>query len=284
MIKMCHRNTRSLGSHLGMPGIGRFVLLEVIGEGKHTVVAKVLDRGHARVCVVKTYLTGRGYSAKEFHARECAALEALSPHPNIIKHYGSHEDCGGLHVILEHFGGITLQRAVFQAGSSKEGWGQMAWCLKQILQGLKHMHKNGVYHCDLKPENILLLDGAVKVIDFGCSIISTDGVGSGKDVALLGTPGFGPTETADMAYDGPVNLKDMDIWAFGCIMYYVYTGVVPFVSLFPFDTLRNVRDVRIDLSVVPSAVESILRRTFASDPLYRYTIEELAQAVDALET
>lgn len=37
----------------------------------------------------------------------------------------------------------------------------------QVLQGLAHMHKNGFFHRDMKPENLLLLQGIVKIADFG---------------------------------------------------------------------------------------------------------------------
>jgi serine/threonine protein kinase len=42
----------------------------------------------------------------------------------------------------------------------------------QTLQGLKHLHDNGIIFRDLKPENILVdLEGHIKLADFGLSKI-----------------------------------------------------------------------------------------------------------------
>ena len=41
--------------------------------------------------------------------------------------------------------------------------------IKEILNGLHHMHELRIVHRDLKPENILLKDGKVKICDFGSS-------------------------------------------------------------------------------------------------------------------
>lgn len=41
----------------------------------------------------------------------------------------------------------------------------------QIMEGVEHLHENGVCHRDLKPENLLLEKGSnnIKIIDFGLS-------------------------------------------------------------------------------------------------------------------
>lgn len=46
--------------------------------------------------------------------------------------------------------------------------------VKQILNGLTHMHSKKIIHRDLKPENILLLNGVVKICDFGSSKVIDD--------------------------------------------------------------------------------------------------------------
>lgn len=50
------------------------------------------------------------------------------------------------------------------------------YIMRQVLEGVQHIHSRGVVHRDLKPENILLDDNLnVKVTDFGFARILNDG-------------------------------------------------------------------------------------------------------------
>ena len=42
--------------------------------------------------------------------------------------------------------------------------------LKQIAEGLNHLHSNKMCHRDLDPRNVMFKDGVIKLIDFGLSI------------------------------------------------------------------------------------------------------------------
>ena len=106
----------------------------------------------------------------------------------------------------------------------------MAWerarpILAKIAGALAAAHKHGVVHRDVKPENVLV--GAddrrrrpvVKVVDFGIANARGDLAAS-----VCGTPEFMPPEQAQGL---PPDPRD-DIYAFGCLMYQVLTGEVPF--------------------------------------------------------
>lgn len=65
--------------------------------------------------------------------------------------------------------------------------------MKQIFEGLKHVHTRKVVHRDMKPENILLDDNLnVKITDFGFARILKEGELLHD---LCGTPGYLAPET-----------------------------------------------------------------------------------------
>ena len=253
-----------------------FDVIGSISQGKNTVLMKAFDGKSHRNVVLKRYLDQVNGGYREYY-RERSAFETLPPHQNIIGYNGSREDADGCYLVLECFESKTMQKLVSGmdlCNCSACMRLKVEW-LSQVLDALRHMHSNHVYHCDIKPENILIAGSKAKVIDFGCSIISVQGVVKGTNVVLLGTPGFGTVEVGDLTYNGDVVLAHMDIWAFGCVLYYVCTGNVPFVAESMIDTLRNVRNIDVDLEVVPTCVSKILKRIFTKKVVNRYTIEEL---------
>lgn len=116
--------------------------------------------------------------------------------------------------------------------------------VRQILQGLEHIHSKGLVHRDLKPENIFFVDNKkVKIGDFGLSMIRDDDVEESgyffEDVEL-------PFENRDInrtakkscrqkcqnytaPYAAPEQLESRnvtdkaDIYALGIILYEMYS-------------------------------------------------------------
>ena len=87
---------------------------------------------------------------------------------------------------MEFCGGKTLKDLIDKGLYKKE---DKVWCLlREILQGLNHIHEQGMIHRDLKPGNVLIDTlGHAKIGDFGLAttklIIKNEGLTN--DVSIV---------------------------------------------------------------------------------------------------
>jgi serine/threonine protein kinase len=104
--------------------------------------------------------------------------------------------------------------------------------VKQLGNVLKYIHKNNFIHRDLKPENIMLDDtGHLYLIDFGIAKICTNidwTITRAKGTIYYLAPecldAADYTETKDII---SLITTKVDVWGFGCIVSYLYSGIVP---------------------------------------------------------
>ena len=99
--------------------------------------------------------------------KEINLMKELS-HPNIVRYLGTECSNKRLNIFLECVPGGSIASLLKVFGVFHE---KVAWLYtRQILQGLKYLHDNGVIHRDIKGANILVDNhGTVKLADFGCS-------------------------------------------------------------------------------------------------------------------
>lgn len=94
-----------------------------------------------------------------------------SQHPNIVNFIESYLWKGDLWVVMEYMEGGSLTDVV-TCNMIMEG--QIAAICKQVLEGLKHLHANGVIHRDIKSDNVLLsMQGEIKLSKFIFSLLDT---------------------------------------------------------------------------------------------------------------
>jgi tRNA A-37 threonylcarbamoyl transferase component Bud32 len=148
-------------------------------------------------------------------------------HANIIDifSFGQIED-GRHFMVMEFLEGETLADRLHRETIPTY---ELRVMLRQICEALEAAHRAGIVHRDLKPANIWITrrhgEISIKLLDFGIAKLLG---GGGKRItqtgATVGTPHFMPPE---QCLGRHVDHR-ADIYSFGVILYFVFTGVMPF--------------------------------------------------------
>jgi tetratricopeptide (TPR) repeat protein len=171
--------------------IGRYVVIERVGEGAMGVVYAAFDPELSRKLAIKVlHPTDEAEVARQRLAREAQALARLS-HPNVVQIYdvGTHENA--VWVAMEFVDGETLR----QWSKTPRTWQEIVAVLRDVGRGLAAAHKSGIVHRDIKPDNVLIgapapgeTAASVRVVDFGLARGAMDPAGDGADEAIRTAP------------------------------------------------------------------------------------------------
>jgi serine/threonine protein kinase len=273
--------------------VGPYEVVAALGAGAMGEVYRARDTKLNRTVALKVLPARFALDPDRLarFTREAQLLAALN-HPNIAAIYGleeSHASTGSGHaavqaLVLELIEGPTLEERI---GSLSVA--EALTIARQIADALDAAHEKGIIHRDLKPANIKITrDGVVKVLDFGLAKvwdgapqadISASPTLTARDLGsrtVLGTPAYmSPEQARGQSLD-----RRTDIWSFGCVLYEMLTGRVPFAGDTVSDTIAAILERSPDLTMVPAAappsIRRLLRRCFEKDRTRR-----LADIADA---
>ncbi|MHC4175846.1 MAG: protein kinase domain-containing protein, partial [Planctomycetota bacterium] len=175
---------------------------------------------------------------------------------------------GVVHLVLEYVPGQTLAERIAKKPLKLEDALSIAL---QIAEAVAAAHEHDVIHRDLKPGNIKITpDGKVKVLDFGLAkAVGGEAVDQQSTVTepgrVIGTPAYMSPEQAR----GKPADKRSDIWAFGCVLYEMLTGRIPFKGETISDTLAAILEHEPHWQVlpenIPANIRSLLRHCLKKD-------------------
>jgi len=255
--------------------LGAFEITEVIGRGGMGVVYKGHDTRLDRPVAIKSLPPEliNNATARTRFMREAKLLASLS-HPNIGVIYDIIEPTEGkAYLVLEYIPGKTLAERITEGQFKLQ---EALTIALQIAEAVTTAHEHDVIHRDLKPGNIKITpDGRVKVLDFGLAK-SLGSEPSEKPTTitqpgrLMGTPAYMSPEQAR----GKPTDKRSDIWSFGCLLYEMLTGRIPFEGETVSDTLANVLQKEPNWQALPqntpANIQVLLRRCLEKEPLRRF--------------
>ncbi len=267
--------------------LGKYKFEQFLGGGMSHVY-KARDTLINRIVVVKI-LTDSGMhdeDTKKRFLREAQTAGAIS-HENIIRVYDFGEHEGRPYMVMEYLQGNDLRASIQKA--QLPGVLEKLRVLVQLARGMKHIHGLGIIHRDLKPDNVFMSDtGEVKLMDFG--IAKTKDLSITRTGYTLGTPYYMAPEQ--------VMSKDVgdraDIYAYGIVMFELFTGVKPFRAENVHEVFFKILNEPLDATPlveanVPTHVVELIKRCTEKDQAKRpenfgIIIQELETVLKTMET
>ena len=236
--------------------IGRYRILEQLGQGGMSVVYKGLDTTLEREVAVKVlhpHLASRLESRKRLE-REAKAVARLH-HANILEVFDYSAESGEeAYLVTELVRGKTLREFIDEEALQPPELAAMV--MFEIAAALAHAHEAGVLHRDLKPENVMVRDdGVLKLMDFGIAKIIDHGEKMTMTGALVGSP----AHMAPEIIEGEEAGAEADIFSLGTMLYLFATGKLPFTAPNTTATLKKILDCVYDdpRQVVPSVADEL---------------------------
>jgi serine/threonine-protein kinase len=281
--------------------LGAYRLDSLIGRGGMGEVWQGTHRFLARPAAVK--LIGQDTLASDpavakasiarFEREAKATASLRSPHTVELYDYGVGQD-GTLYYVMELLDGIDLQQLVREDGPLPPE--RVIHILTQACASLAEAHQQGLVHRDIKPANIYLCRlgvecDFVKVLDFGLvkhvTSIERD---PGRDITqadmVPGTPSYVAPE---MIRGDPVDGR-ADLYALGCVAYWLLTGRLVFEEptqlavLAAHASKEPLPPSSQSESAVPPALDQLVLACLVKDPNERIqTAEDMIERLRRIE-
>ena len=217
--------------------MGSYQLGDLLGAGGMGQVYHATHRMLARPAAIKLIrpealtggdLGGMALALTRFRREAKTAASLRSPHTVELYDFGVTED-QTMYFVMELLEGMNLDMLVRAHGPMPAG--RVVHILCQVCESLEEAHTRGLVHRDIKPDNIhlcrlgLRYDFA-KVLDFGLVKSVADGGAPGEHTGATAsglTPGTPAYMSPEAALGDTLDGRS-DIYALGCVAYWLLTG------------------------------------------------------------
>ncbi len=273
--------------------LGAYRLVAKLGEGGMGEVWRAEHRLLARPAAIKLVRPsvdpGELTEALGRFEREARATSRLrSPNTVSLYDYGVAGD-GTAYYAMELLEGIDLEQLVRRHGPVSPG--RAIHLASQAADALAEAHGFGLVHRDVKPANLFaarlgLSVDVLKVMDFGLVTLAAHARGAVVDARatsprhLVGTPAYIAPE--QVMRPETVDARS-DLYALGCVLYWLATGHAPFEHPSPVRLLIDHAQTPPTPPsqwnpAVPADLERVILDLLAKDPAAR---PQTAQALKA---
>jgi len=225
-----------------------FLFGRVIGEGAFSTVYLARDRSSLKEVAIKVCSKELIIKEKKNEAimREKEVMNRITASwnpeaPFFVRLMATFQDKRSLYFVMTLGKRGDMFRFIKRMAAKEVDVTQ--FYAAELVQALQHLHSLKIVHRDLKPENILLDAGMhILVTDFGSAKLleevptSSEKNGEeeregekpsgGRRSSFVGTAQYVSPEVLTGQPTSPAS----DLWALGCILYQMVTGMCPFVS------------------------------------------------------
>ena len=278
--------------------IGDYELIKLLGKGtmgevfltqkegtKQSYATKKMDRKKVDRPQVRKYFLNEIKILKELH------------HRNIVRFFDLKQTTSHYYIIMDYCNGGSLysclkkyKKKYHHPFSEKI----VQYLMKQIVSGLKYIHRHGIIHRDIKLDNILvkfysdedinninMLKTHLKISDFGISIQPGD---NHLAFTAVGSPAnMDPfilkklSERNDLANSEGYD-QSADIWSLGSICYEMLIGKRVFNGRSIKDLTKKIEEGNYTLPTnLSKEVVSFINGMLQYDPKKRLTCEQLSR-------
>ena len=258
--------------------LGQYRLKRLLGEGGMGEVYLAEHMLLKRPCAIKLIHPDRAGDEDSLarFEREVQASAQLT-HWNTIEIYDyGHSEDGTFYYVMEYLPGMNLDELVAMHGPIPPG--RVVHLLSQTCEALAEAHAAGLVHRDIKPGNIFAAHrggtfDVAKLLDFGLVRSSAPGgdVRLTQEGMVTGSPLYMSPEQAS----GDLADERSDIYALGCVAYYLLTGRPPFeedrpIKLILAHAQQQPESLSSILPDIPDDLERIVLKCLEKDPHERY--------------
>ena len=221
--------------------LGPYEIVSPLGAGGMGEVYRARDPRLGREIAIKVLPSSLSTDAGRLQRfeQEARSASALN-HTNILVVYDVGTDNGVPYLVTELLEGETLRERLRDGALPVRKGSELA---EQIAQGLAAAHERGIVHRDLKPDNIFLCrDGRAKILDFGLAKLIAPEPQGATLTSLQSHPTQAGTVLGTAGYMSPEQVRGQtadprsDIFAFGAVLYEMFSGRRAFEGPSPADT------------------------------------------------
>ncbi|XP_074093485.1 dual specificity protein kinase TTK isoform X2 [Macrotis lagotis] len=261
-----------------------YSILKQIGSGGSSKVFQVLSEKKQIYAIKFVNLEEADSQTMESYRNEIAFLSKLQQHSDKIIRLYDYEITGHHIYMVMECGNIDLNSWLKKKKTINPWERKSYW--KNMLEAVHTIHQHGIVHSDLKPANFLIVDGMLKLIDFGiANQIQPDMTSIVKD-SQVGTVNYMPPEAIKDMSSSRENGKSKskispksDVWSLGCILYCMTYGKTPFQHIINQITkLHAIIDPDHEIKfpeIAEKDLQDVLKCCLIRDPKQRISVPEL---------